>query len=294
VAVYKRTYKVYDGALTPSWSRFLVLSRYSASSLFDSRYFTAFTLLCLAPVLIGALTIYFIHSSTAQLLLGMQFNSNDLVNNLWFWGFLQGQVWLAFLMTLWAVPGMMTRDFANHALQLYLSRPLSRTEYLLGKISAVVLLLSGITWVPGLLLFGLQAQLEGHGWGRQNLWLMGSIFIGCLLWISVIALLAMALSVWVKWRIAASALMLAIFFVLPGFGEAANAILRTQWGKLLSVPYVMVLIWTHLFRLPAHYIHGFHYAGVPVWSAWMSVFGVCFISLLLLNRRLKAREVERR
>jgi ABC-2 type transport system permease protein len=294
VAVYKRTYKVYDGALTPSWSRFLVLSRYSASSLFDSRYFTAFTLLCLAPVLIGALTIYFIHSPTAQLLLGMQFNSNDLVNNLWFWGFLQGQVWLAFLMTLWAVPGMMTRDFANHALQLYLSRPLSRTEYLLGKISAVVLLLSGITWVPGLLLFGLQAQLEGHGWGRQNLWLMGSIFIGCLLWISVIALLAMALSVWVKWRIAASALMLAIFFVLPGFGEAANAILRTQWGKLLSVPYVMVLIWTHLFRLPAHYIHGFHYAGVPVWSAWMSVLGVCFISLLLLNRRLKAREVERR
>jgi ABC-2 type transport system permease protein len=148
-----------------------VLSRYSAASLFESRYFTVFTVLCLVPALIGAATIYFVHSATTQLLLGMRLSSTDLINNVWFWGFLQSQVWLAFVMTVWGVPGMMTRDLANHALQLYLSRPLSRPEYLLGKVSAVVLLLSAITWIPGLLLFGLQAQLEGHGWGSEHLWL---------------------------------------------------------------------------------------------------------------------------
>jgi ABC-2 type transport system permease protein len=293
VAVYKRSYKVYDGPLTPTGSRFLVLSRYSAASLFESRYFTVFTVLCLVPALIGAATIYFVHSATTQLLLGMRLSSTDLINNVWFWGFLQSQVWLAFVMTVWAVPGMMTRDLANHALQLYLSRPLSRPEYLLGKVSAVVLLLSAITWIPGLLLFGLQAQLEGHGWGSEHLWLIGAIFIGCLLWVTVIALMAMALSVWVKWRIAASGLMFAVFFVLPGLGEAANAILHTQWGRLLSVPYVMTLIWTHLFRLPDRFIHGFNYAGVPLWSAWASVLSVCLICIMLLNQRLRAREVER-
>jgi ABC-2 type transport system permease protein len=293
VAVYKRTYKVYDGPLTPTGSRFLVLSRYSAASLFESRFFTIFMMLCIVPLVIGALTIYFVHSTTAQLLLGMHLSSSDLINNIWFWGFLQSQVWLAFVMTVWVVPGMMNRDLANHALQLYLSRPLSRPEYLLGKVSAVILLLSVITWVPGLLLFGLQAQLEGHGWGGTHLWLMGAIFLGCLLWITVISLMAMALSVWVKWRIAASGLMFAVFFVLPGLGEAANTILHTQWGRLLSVPYVMTLIWTHLFRLPEHFIHGFHYAGVPLWSAWASVLSVCLICLMLLNRRLRAREVER-
>jgi ABC-2 type transport system permease protein len=293
VAVYKRTYKVYDGALTPSWSRFLVLSRYSASSLFQSRLFTGATLACMSPVLAGAAYIYFIHSSTAQLVLGMHFSSSEHIDSVWFWGFLQSGFWLALLLTLWAAPGMMSRDFANHAVQLYLSRPLSRTEYLLGKISTVVGLLSCITWVPGLLLFCLQAQLEGHGWGREHLWLMGSIFIGCFLWISVIALLAMAVSVWVKWKIAASSMMLAVFLLLPVLGEAINTILNTQWGKLLSVPYVMILIWSHLFRLPKDFIDGFHYAAVPLWSAWATVLSICVACLLLLNRRLRAREVER-
>lgn len=293
MAVYKRSYKVYDGAFTPSWSRFLVLSRYSAASIFESRRFTAFAFLCFTPVFIGAFMIYLVHNASVQALLGFSLKAKDLIGNVWFWGFLQSQAWLAFLMALWAVPGMMSRDFANHALQLYLSRPLSRVEYLLGKISAVVILLSCITWIPGLLLFGLQAQLEGHGWGFENLWLMGAIFLGCLLWIAVVALLAMALSVWVKWRIAASALMLAVFFVLPGFGEAASAILGTQWGKLLNLPHMLTLIWTHLFRIPQNYIRGWQYDAVPLWSAWASVFAVCGISLVLLNRRLKAREVER-
>jgi hypothetical protein len=87
--------------------------------------------------------------------------------------------------------------------------------------------------------------------------------------------------------------MFAVFFVLPGLGEAANAILHTQWGRLLSVPYVMTLIWTHLFRLPDRFIHGFNYAGVPLWSAWASVLSVCLICIMLLNQRLRAREVER-
>jgi len=293
VAVYKRTYKVYDGALTPSWSRFLVLSRYSAAPLFQSKLFTAFTILCLVPPFIGALAIYGSHNATIQAFLGTGSRASHFVNNVWFWIFLQNQVWLASVMALWAVPGMMSRDFANQALQLYLSRPLSRAEYLLGKIFTVMLLLSCITWIPGLLLFGLESQLQGQGWGGENLWLVGAIFIGCLLWIAVIALLATAVSVWVKWRIAASALMLAIFLVPLAFAKVMTAILGSQWGNLLGVPYSLQLIWTRLFRIPQPYIHAWDYEGVPVWSAWISLLGLCVICLMLLNRRLRAREVER-
>src|SRR5258708_20084023 len=103
----------------------------------------------------------------------------------------------------------------------------------------------------------------------------------------------MALSVWVKWRIAASALMLAVFFVLPGFGEIAGAILGTQWGKLLNLRYVLTLIWTRLFRIPLPQIRGWDYDGIPLWTAWASVFAVCIIAVMLLNRRFRAREVER-
>ena len=57
MAVYKRTYKAYSGALTPAWSRFTVLSRYGLSTLFDSRPFTAYTMLCLLPFLGGLVFI---------------------------------------------------------------------------------------------------------------------------------------------------------------------------------------------------------------------------------------------
>jgi ABC-2 type transport system permease protein len=280
--------------LTPSGSRFLVLSRYSIAPLFESRLFTGFTVICLLPLLIGAIVIYSVHSTTVQLLLGTHLKSGDIVNNIWFWVFLQIEGFLAFVMTLWAVPGIMIRDIANHALQLYLSRPLSRTEYLLGKISGVVLLLSAITWVPGLLLFALQAQLQGNGWGSEHLWLMGSIFLAGMIWISFLTLLAMALSVWVKWRLAASGLMFAVFLVLPALGGIINTILHTRSGLLLNISYVMALIWTHLFRLPAEFVRSFDYVGVTLWSAWASVLSMCLICLLLLNRRLQAREVERR
>jgi ABC-2 type transport system permease protein len=270
-----------------------VLSRYSAAALFDSRLFTGFAIFCCLPFILGAISIYVLHSSMVQALLGMRLSGSEVVNNIWFWVFLQIECWMAFFMTVWSVPGIMMKDLANNALQLYLSRPLSRTEYLLGKISAVMLLLSAITWFPGLLLFGLQAQLEGHGWGGEHLWLMGAIFMGCLLWISVMALLALALSVWVKWRIAASGLMFAAFFVLAGLGQVIDSILRTQWGRLLNIPYVMALIWAHLFRLPSSFVREFRYARVPLWSAWASIISICLICLMLLNRRLKAREVER-
>ena len=55
----------------------------------------------------------------------------------------------------------LARTCATTALPLYLARPFCRTEYILGKIAVLVILLSAITWVPGLLLFLLQAYLGG-------------------------------------------------------------------------------------------------------------------------------------
>src|SRR5436305_696080 len=150
----------------------------------------------------------------------------------------------------WVAPGMISRDFANHSIQLYLSRPLSRAEYLFAKVSVLGALLSCTTWVPAMILFLLQAELEGHGWGWTNLWLVGSIMVASLLGIAVISLLAMALGVWVKWRIAATALMLGTFFVLPGFASIFNAIMRTHWGDAINLPFVLRSVWMDLFRMP--------------------------------------------
>jgi ABC-2 type transport system permease protein len=292
MAVYKRTYKAYSGPLTPAWSRFTVLSRYGLSTLFNSRPFTAYTVLCFLPFLIGLAYIYIVHSAAAQAVLGVGKTIFTTVNNDWFLGFIGIEAGMGFILAAWAGPGMITKDFANHSVQLYLSRPISRTEYLTGKISVLAALLSCTTWIPALILFFVKAELQGHGWLWENLWMAGSIVLSCLIWIAMISLISMAVAVWVKWRIAATALMLGIFFLLPAFAAILNAILRTQWGNLINFTHMITLVWMRLFReSQAELPPAFN--GVPLWAAWASLLTTCAGCFWLLDRKLRAREVER-
>jgi ABC-2 type transport system permease protein len=293
MAVYKRTYKAYQGPLTPAWSRFTVLSRYGLSTLFNSRPFTAYTVLCFLPFLVGLVFIYFVHSSTAQMVFGVKFGPSALVNNIWFVGFLGTEAWMGFLLAAWGGPGMITKDFANHSVQLYLSRPLSRGEYLFGKASVLGILLSCTTWLPALLLFLLQAELQGHGWLWDNFWMAGSILVGSLIWIAVISLLSMTVAVWVRWRIAATALMFGVFFLLPAMGAVISVILRTNWGHVINFPLMITIIWQHLFRVNSTHPKGIGSETLPLWAAWASLLSLCAFCFWLLNLKLRAREVER-
>lgn len=293
MAVYKRTYKAYNGALTPSWSRFTVLTRYGLSTLFNSRPFTAYTVLCFLPFLVGLGFIYIVHSAAAQALLNVGRAMPGTVNNVWFLSFLGIEAGMGFILAAWGGPGMITKDCANHSVQLYLSRPISRTEYLVGKVSVLAALLSVTTWIPALILFFVKAELQGHGWLWDNLWIAGSIVLSCLIWIAIISLVSMAVAVWVKWRIAATALMLGVFFLLPAIGQVLDAILRTQWGSLINITHMMSIVWAHLFRLKAIERHSSGFDVVPLWAAWASLLSVCAACFWLLDRKLRAREVER-
>jgi hypothetical protein len=280
MAVYKRTYKAYRGPLTPAWSRFAVLTRYGLSTLFESRFFTAYTVLCLMPFLACVIFLYVLSNTSVQALLQQRLQFE--VDNMFFLGFLGVEAWMSFLLTAWGAPGMISKDFANHSIQLYL----------LGKISVMAALLSCTTWIPALILFLLQASLKGHGWGWDHLWIAKAIVVAAFLGIAIVSLLSMALAVWVRWRIAATALMFGTFFMLPAFGEIFNAVMRTQWGKLINITYVMMAVWADLFRVPRA-PHGPHFDQIPLWASWASLLAMCAICLWLLNRRLKAREVER-
>jgi len=307
MAVYKRTYRRYDSRLTAQWSRFLVLTRYSLYTLFDSRPFTAFVVLSAIPLLLSGVLIYLNHSPMARTLLQLT-GPIIKIDPKFFLQVLLNQGWLAFLMTAWAGPGLVAPDLANQALPLYLSRPFSRAEYVLGKMGVLFLLLSAITWLPVLLLFGLQAGLE-PGWFKENYWLMGAISLAGILWITVISLLSLAISAWVRWRMVASAFLFGIFFVGTAFAQMINGILSTSWGHLLNLSHLIFrVIWPRLFHVAVdnsganpHARHPHLPPGmvrlapppIPLWQAWMVVVVVCAVCLLLLNRRLRAREVVR-
>jgi hypothetical protein len=126
------------------------------------------------------------------------------------------QVGFGFVFTALVAPALIAPDLAHDALVLVLARPLGRREYVLGKLCALALLLSAVTWVPGVLLFLIQASLAGGAWFVDNLRIAGAIAIGSWIWIATAGVVALAVSAWVRWKPVATAAVLGVFLVGKG------------------------------------------------------------------------------
>jgi len=246
--------------------------------------------------------IYLHHNVNA---LGIiQANVADLfpVDASFFQTFTNIQGGFASLVALLIGPPLVSRDLRNNALPLYLCRPFSRTEYVIGKMSVLLILLSGITWVPQLLMFLFQAYLEGFGWLKSNLWLASAIFIGSFVWILLLALISQTISALVKWRVVASGIMLGLFFIPSAFGVFINEVFTTRIGNLLSFAALMTNVSSGLFGtfVQTDSVMRMNFDGVvtqrvvtepPLWASWTMLFLICTVCLALLSIRLKAYEV---
>jgi ABC-2 type transport system permease protein len=295
MAVYKRRYNSYTGSLTPQWSRFFVLTRFALADLFKSRFFVLLLILCMIPLLFAAGYIFVANNKTLQLLMQARSEIGNFfkVENDFFIVLMIVQAEAAFLLNCWVGPVLISGDLTNGALPLFLSRPFSRPDYVLGKLAVLGLLLSAVTWVPGLLLFGLQSSLAHNGWIWSHLWMVIPIVFCSLIWILALSLLSLAVSAWVKLRIVATGVTFIIFFVPAGLGEMFNHIMGTYWGALLNFSYMFRIILERGFRDPYRLLNQMSEGEIPVPAAWCSLIFVCLLALVILNVRLRERETVR-
>src|SRR5262249_39714000 len=124
----------------------------------------------------------------------------------------------------------------------------------------------------------------GWSWFSEN-WALGTgVFFGFLLWILFVALVALASSALVKWRIVAGALVLGVFFVMAGAAELANAVLRVEWAWAFNPARSMNQIWRWM--LGADSLRG------PGAFECLAVIGVAAaVLMLVLARKLRPVEV---
>ena len=193
---------------------------------------------------------------------------------------------MAYLLTALVGPSLVSPDLTNGAMPLYFCRPFSRLQYVAGKMSVLMALLALMTWVPGLLLFVIESSVSGWDWGWDHFWIGSGVVLGLVMWDVVLSLIALAASAWVKWRIAAGAMVLGVFFAGAGFGAAINNVLRTTNGSLIDLTQVAHTIWADLLR----YDSG---TEMPVAHAWVVIGITCAACVFLLARRVRAFEVVR-
>lgn len=301
MAVYEHTYRNYSGPVTPEWSRFLIIPRNAFRDVFKSKLFTAFFVICFIPLLVEAVLIYLHHNVNALAILQVNVRELIPIDGSFFQTFVNLQSGFAFFVALLVGPPLVSRDLRNNALPLYLCRPFSRTEYVAGKMSVLLILLSAMTWVPQLLLFLFQSYLGGFQWFIDNLWIASAIFIGSVVWILLLALLTQAISALVKWRVIASGALLGLFFIPSVFAEVVNVIFRTRWAHIISLSALMKNVSAGLFgtfERTTTFVTDFDgtldrvvLTEPPLWASWAALFVVCAICLAVLSRRVKAYEV---
>lgn len=285
MAVYKRGYQRYSGPRTGRWTRLMAMPRFAWRRLFEQRLVVIALIVSLFWPAICALFIYVSNHSELWAGLGAGALTDLLnINANFFLVFLGWQATSAMIVAALAGPGLIAPDLSNNALPLYFSRPMTRWEYVLSRLIVLVGLLSMFTWVPGLALFFMQTGMAGVDWGWANLNIAVVLVAGCLGWILLVSLVALASSALVKWRMIAGGCVLGFFFISAGVAQMVKAIFRSDASLIFNPALLMVTLWRSGFGLPP-------VAGPSPATAALALFILFAILILVLERKLRAVEV---
>jgi ABC-type transport system involved in multi-copper enzyme maturation permease subunit len=290
MAVYKHSYSAYTGPVTPGRERILVVARYALAEAWSSKITIGLFTLSFIPFVISLIGIYVANNPLARAMIANGGGAIGAVNAQFFLKALEGQCWLALVLASWVAPRVITFDLADDALPILLSHPISRFGFLLGKLIALLASLSAITWVPCLLLFADQGYSSPQPWAGANLRLAAGMLAGSVIWIAFLSILGLALSSWVKWRAVATGIIFAAVFIPAGVGAIVSAVLRTRWGFMLNIPFMMSSIWQRLLGVP-EFISPDRSLPTAAIATMLSL--ACVACLCMLNIRIRAREVVR-
>ncbi len=181
--------------------------------------------------------------------------------------------------------GLISKDVKFNALQMYLAKPITAMEYILGKLGVVIFFLLMITLVPDIVLFLLQAILIGDSLYLRHYWLIpGAICAYSLLIIFSGTLIVLVLSAFSRNPRNAAFGAAAVFWFSP---VVAQLLRHSTWNThylLLSLPDNWIRVGEKIFGLRAT-------TDAPWGWSLLIVLGIMVLCGIALARRVRAVEV---
>jgi ABC-2 type transport system permease protein len=196
----------------------------------------------------------------------------------------QQSIWVFFI-TIFVGAGLIANDRRANALQIYLSKPLTRVEYVAGKLVILLALLGAITWLPGILLLFVQMMFAGNmTFLKANLFLFPAITLFSALQILVAAFTMLALSSLSKSRRFVSIMYAGIVFFTAAMNQALRNITGSRTWAWISPQDTLDVIADAIFRVRGE-------PAMPVAIAVLVIVGLIGASVLILERRIRGVEV---
>ena len=278
--IHRERYRRREGGVDVRGGAWAVIAANGLRALVRKRAFLFLMILAWIPVVVRAVQIW-----AAANVPGMSQIGVLAVTPRMFRDFLNQQEPLVFFLTVYVGSGLIADDIRANALQLYLSRPITRTQYVAGKAAILMAALAAVTFIPAMLLFLLVPAFAGStAFVRDNLPLIPAISAYSVIQITLSAFLILALSSLSKSRWFVSILYAGLAFFTHAVFGVLGAALEGSAFSWVSIFANVRQIGDVLFRMPPR--HDTH----PLISATVIVL-IVLASGLVLRRRIRAIEV---
>ena len=275
--IHDNSYRRYTGPRVAPGAVWSVIAWTGIRAMLAKRLFLMVMLFAWAQFVVRAVVLY----------LSANFPQFDVlaVSPAMFRDFFDRQGFFVFIVTVYVGAGLIATDQRVHALQIYLSKPVTRAQYVSGKLAVLLALLLAVTWVPAMMLLLLQVLFSGNlTFLREHLFLIPAITVFSLLYALLASFTMLALSsLSTNARYVGVLYTAALLFSDAVFGVLA-AVTRSTGGSWVSFRANLAQIGDVIFRLPPRY-------ETP-WVVSFIVVGVVITcATWVLARRVRAVEV---
>jgi ABC-2 type transport system permease protein len=275
VPIHDQGYRRYAGERMVRDRRWSVIARAGIVERLRERRFLA--LMLVAWVLFGVRAVQLYVGTT--IVRASFFAPSDET----FHSFLNQQRLFVFFITIYAGAGLIASDRQANALQLYLSKPITRHDYIAGKLATLAAFLITVTWVPAMMLLALQVLFSGSlEFVSSHPRLVPAITITSALQVALASMTMLALSSLSRSRRFAAML----YALVTIFAGAVERVLQTATGAagwvLLSPQNTLLVVTDALFGIEPE---------IPVPIALIAIVTLMGVCVAVLERRVRAVDV---
>jgi ABC-type transport system involved in multi-copper enzyme maturation permease subunit len=277
VPIHDQSYRRYAGSKEAPGRAWSVIAIAGIRAMLRRRMFLGLLLFAWIPFIVRAVQIYVAANFPQASMLAPTADT--------FREFIDQQGVFVFFVTIYVGAGLIANDRRANALQIYLSKPLMRAEYIAGKFATLATFLLLVTWLPGILHLVLQILFAGSfTFARQNAFLFPAITVASFLQVIVASFAMLALSSLSKSSRYVGILYAGAMF----FSEAVFAVLRLILGgtgsSWISFPANLAQVIDVIFRLRPRY-------DTPWIVSLLALAGLVAVAISVLERRVRGVEV---
>src|SRR3954469_2060424 len=188
--IHDQGYRRYGGSKARTGTGWMVIARAGIRNMISKRAFLGLLLISWFPFFVRAVQFYAAVNLTNIPQASVLAPSADTFRQ-----FLEQQQTFVFFVTVYVGAGLIANDRRANALQIYLSKPLTRTEYVFGKLVILMSFLALVTWLPAIVLLIVQIAFAGNfAFFQANVFLFPAITLFAFLEIALASSTMLALS----------------------------------------------------------------------------------------------------